>query len=353
VIVFPKKSEFEQPALLDAAIDCIGYGDERSKICKLYGYATGRLTRYTVGDLDQCLSRFGGIRLVVMDGSLVGGSFAEFFRMRGISVVTLHHNVESEYHLDSKTPVSLWGTCAKHINRCEKIAVELSDLNLTITQEDAETLVRLHPKCGRISCLGVFEPQSNPGQLESQADDEAEVIVCAITGSMGAYQTHDGVMYFLKTLYPLIEAEFPQVKFILAGRSPRKELYDHCRGRKNVEIVANPANMQDVIRRANLYLCPTRLGGGLKLRVMDGLKAGLPVLAHKVSARGYQGMAEKGYLHSFETADQFAAGFREMVKKFRDNGYSRSDIRKSYDEVFSFEQGTRRLSEMLRSAGFL
>ena len=61
---------------------------------------------------------------------------------------------------------------------------------------------------------------------------------------------------------------------IIAGRNPAAILIEKCKCLPNVTLIPNPENMQDILMQGDVYICPTRLGGGLILRIMDGLRLG-------------------------------------------------------------------------------
>lgn len=88
-----------------------------------------------------------------------------------------------------------------------------------------------------------------------------------------------------KNYFDIIDSEIPGFKMLLTGRNPSYEVLDFANNHKgNVEIVANPIDILSVVQKGIIYLCPTDIGGGLKLRVMDGLKSGMPILVHAISA---------------------------------------------------------------------
>ena len=87
---------------------------------------------------------------------------------------------------------------------------------------------------------------------------------------------------------------------IISGRNPDQRIIDTCSKISNVRLIPNPKDMSDIIRMADIYICPTRLGGGLKLRIMDGLRLGLPIITHSCSARGYDVFKNTGFFYSFK-----------------------------------------------------
>ena len=78
-------------------------------------------------------------------------------------------------------------------------------------------------------------------------------------------------------------------------------------------MIPNPESIDDIITDSDIYLCPTRLGGGIKLRVMDGLRLGIPVITHSCSARGYDYFIDKPYFKVFDICLQFTEKLQELI----------------------------------------
>ena len=143
----------------------------------------------------------------------------------------------------------------------------------------------------------------------------------------------------------MLKSIFPDSELTIAGRNPSPELGELCE-KAGIRLIPSPVSMDPVMEEADCYICPTSLGGGLKLRVMDGLRWGLPVLAHKKSARGYEQFIEHGCMLQYEDLDSF----RKALEKLSRLKLAKKDICALYDEIFSFRAGVERLDEILRNS---
>ena len=166
--------------------------------------------------------------------------------------------------------------------------------------------------------------------------------VYVITGNLSMLQTEQSLISWLKDEYPILLQEEPEAHIIVAGKAPTERIKNACRER-GVEVVDSPVNMQTVLSRGRYYLCPTSLGGGLKLRIMDGLKNGMPVLTHRVSARGYESFLNRS-VFSYQDPDSF----RDAWRKMKSIPLNREEIVRAYKEVFSFEAGIERVRKALQ-----
>ena len=97
------------------------------------------------------------------------------------------------------------------------------------------------------------------------------------------------------------------------------------------------------MRHADYYICPISAGSGMKLRVMDGLKQGLPVLCHEVSTAGYEKFMEDGMLHAYKDETTFMASLRKMLSM----DIPQHDIYESFRQYFSPEAGRERMRKAI------
>jgi glycosyltransferase involved in cell wall biosynthesis len=111
----------------------------------------------------------------------------------------------------------------------------------------------------------------------------------------------------------------------------------------DIKVIPSPDSMLPILAKAKYYICATSLGGGIKLRVMDGLQAGLPVVCHAVSARGYEAIVKKGLLLVYDDKKSF----RTQIEKLKKMHVNKIDIIAAYEEIFSFENGKERLRKIL------
>ena len=74
---------------------------------------------------------------------------------------------------------------------------------------------------------------------------------------------------------------------------------------------------------------------------MDGLRQGLPVVAHRKAARGYESFVGKG-LFLYDDAQTLRRALRAAAVPA-----DRAGMVRAYQSLFSFEAGVKRLSALL------
>lgn len=240
-----------------------------------------------------------------------------------------------------------------YMEEAERTAIQYGDLSLTLTDED-KSLLQMHydsQHISRIAKLGTFESMPEREGFSAKAEGEVKALkddLCfAITGTLGSYQTEVSVIPFLEEDYPELLKLLPQSRLIVAGRNPSIKLINACAKYPSVKLIANPNDMQEIISEADVYICPTCVGGGLKLRVMDGLKAGLPVITHAVSARGYDEFRKENCLFVYQDKNSFRTCVQELSQEISKEELDTVSIKNIYKSIFSFEAGVQRLKTIL------
>lgn len=337
-LLYPYKEGMEAQ-FINPKVDKIPVSYDKPKALKLLDLLLGRIHRYAN------IKKWIGERkfdLVVFDTSLVSFRLIDYFKRLGCKTIVIHHNYQYEYFRDNtKFPLSI--QTLYWCKRYEKEAVCKADLNLTLTNQDIE-LLKEHYDDGHavFAKLGVFEYKADEHKIKEHANNTHPIF--AITGTLGSYQTYESLYHWIEDYFPIFRKYFPESKLIVAGRNPSDKLTKLVTSNKNVEIIPNPTSMDDILDHSDFYICPTELGGGLKLRIMDGLSHGLPVVTHKVSARGYDDFEEKGYLFSYDSKESFES----CMKQLKEKTFNSAEIIKAYQGTFTFEAGVKRVGSIIK-----
>ena len=335
-LLCPQKGD-APPAGIDSRIRIIPVRETRSKFRKALSYLAGCIHRF-FGVFDEVLSsdRFD---TVVFDSCYVSRGLIGKAHLAGCRVITIHHNYQCDYVRANEVfpgilPTLFWTWIS------ERKAVRKSDLNLTLTAEDKELLYRHYDprRKSRIDVIGVFEYERKemPASKFPVGDP-----VFIISGNLSMRQTESPLLEWLDSCCPVLKEAIPAAVVLVAGKNPSDRLAERCR-ECGVELIPSPADMQAVLDRGRYYLCPASEGGGLKLRIMDGLKNGMPVLAHRAAARGYAPFLDRSV---FCYTD--AESFRDALLRLVSMPYDREETIRLYREVFSYDAGVSRLRALL------
>lgn len=341
-LLYPYKEGMEPEGINSEKIELIPVEDHRSNIKKFVDLCLGKRHRF-VGFAEQFIdpSKYD---IVVFDSSLASSKLIDKFTFAGIKAITIHHNYEIEYIKGDSNGIikypSLFWTYFQ-----EGKAVRKSVLNLTLTNQDAELFRKNYERNANCETLGVFDYQRRE---YSKVDNKDRGHHYVITGGLGSKQNEESLIPWFEYYYPILKKVDPLAKLTLAGRDPSAILVKmaECVG---AEIIPNPIDMGPILASGDYYICPTDRGGGLKLRIMDGLKVGMPVLTHAVSARGYDRFVQSKVVFPYHDAVSFECGLREMLS----GKMTQSEIQQTYIDNFSLDKGVDILKNILKKNNIL
>lgn len=320
---------------------------KRSQFSRLMSIFTGEMHRFTKYVKKLLKNNYKDYFLCVFDVSYIGGTLVDYVNSLGIKTATIHHNYQPTYFWDNRSSFFIRDYIfLSHIKRVERKSYMYSQFNLFLTQPDLLLFEKTYGfNNKRNGVIGTFEFKE--GRLPVVNDNDKcleNKLKLVISGSLSSVQTLDALDYFFKDLYPKISDEFD---VIITGRDPSSKLIQISEQDKNITLYPNPVDIASIISKGDIYLCPTRLGGGLKLRVMDGLKSGLPIITHSVSARGYEYFEKENFFFVFDTPEEFLDSLLKLKSQIKDHQFLRRQIQESYLSYFSFSSGLKRIARVL------
>jgi glycosyltransferase involved in cell wall biosynthesis len=162
-----------------------------------------------------------------------------------------------------------------------------ADLVLVFKVEDEQLLRRL----GISTPVRVIDPWIDE-PLTSGPEREPH---CALfAGAMFRRENADGAAWFLEHVWPRVRARSPQAQLVLAGAGPAPSLRAAAEEAGGVQVTGEVPDLLPYYARASLFVSPMFVGGGLKFKVAQALRCGLPVVATPNAAQGVSGHAPEG-----------------------------------------------------------
>lgn len=326
---------------------------KRSFIKKVYGLFTGKIHRFNpfvINYLEKNHQYFK-YSLCIFDGSIVAGDLVQYMKKKGIPTITIHHNFEIDFHKTSKHKDLIWLLNLIHIKNNESNAYKKCDLNLYISEKDKNKMESAYNRIQKGYVIGCFERNKITRNIIDESitikkENSKSSISLVISGTLASPQTEDGILYFLKQIWPSIDSLY-NIKLIITGRAPSDRIRTLCQKWTNITLTENPTDIDVIIQNGDIYVSPVKVGSGLKLRLMDGLKNGLPILSHEVSAYGYEYFQDYNWFKTFTSPDDFGSGLKEMIDLLEKKNINRKEIMCAYENYFSFDNGTNRIKDIL------
>jgi glycosyltransferase involved in cell wall biosynthesis len=104
-------------------------------------------------------------------------------------------------------------------------------------------------------------------------------------GNYGHPPNVDGLVWFVRAIWPAIRSAVPAGRLTVIGRNPTTEVMDLAKV-EGVDVIGYVPELAPYLERAALMVAPLRFGAGVKNKVTEALAAGLPVVTTQVGAQG-------------------------------------------------------------------
>ncbi len=201
--------------------------------------------------------------------------------------VVMAHNVESviwqRYHEAESNPLRRWyiGQQWRKFQRFERRILGTAECTVAVSDTDAR---RLRDDFGvaRVSVVenGVDTAYFQPRARRRRSDR------LLFLGSLDWRPNLDGLNWLLERIFPAVRAAEPSASLCLVGRNPPEALCRRVAALPGVELHANVPDVRPYLADCGMLVVPLRIGGGSRLKILEALASGTPVVSTRIGAEG-------------------------------------------------------------------
>jgi glycosyltransferase involved in cell wall biosynthesis len=247
-------------------------------------------------------------------------------------VVCDWHNVESElmrrYSRHAPSPARRFyaGVTARRLAHLERSAMSEFDAHIVVSERDRARLLEMAP-CARVFVAenGVDSDYFSDYEIEraharwlaGPGRSAAPQKACQgragsrrllFVGSMDYSANIEAVVRFAREVWPALHRQQPHTVFTVVGRSPSAEV--RALGRlPGVEVTGTVEDVRPYYREAFAAVVPLRIGGGSRLKILEAMAAGVPVVSTRLGAEGLDLYDGENIILADEAAEMSGALF--------------------------------------------
>ncbi|MFO0773267.1 MAG: glycosyltransferase family 4 protein [Nitrospiraceae bacterium] len=197
-----------------------------------------------------------------------------------------HHDVESckiavRAQKTSSLPLRTYFAMeAKKLAAAEYRWCPRFGVNAVVSEAEGDVLRAVNPAV-RVAVVpnGVdtefFRPRKDPGGQK--------IVFC---GSMDMHPNQEAVHYFIEKLWPSISAKVPTATFDIVGRKPPQWVEALAQTDSRVRVTGFVEDVRPYFEEATVCVSPIVSGGGTRLKILDSLAMGVPVVSTPFAASG-------------------------------------------------------------------
>ena len=159
-----------------------------------------------------------------------------------------------------------------------------ADVSIYPSDEEAAVVRELEPDVAVMSVM--------PFAFDHFGERRKPVSGCDIlfVAGFGHPPNEDGAVWFVEHIFPEIRRKVPAARILIVGSNPTARVRSLANGvnAQSVELHSNVTD-EELARfytKARVAVVPLRFGAGVKLKVIEALKDGVPLVTTPVGAQG-------------------------------------------------------------------
>jgi glycosyltransferase involved in cell wall biosynthesis len=144
-------------------------------------------------------------------------------------------------------------------------------------------------------------------------------------GRLDQYSNRDAILHFVDATWPLVIARYPDARLTIVGSNPPDRLRQLAAADARVTVTGFVDDVRSYFAEATAAICPIRDGGGTRIKVLDALAQGKPLVSTSIGAEGLELVPERDLLIG-DTPEAFA---RQIGRVFDDDALRASLARQA------------------------
>ena len=165
----------------------------------------------------------------------------------------------------------------------ERRILPLFDLALVCSRADQhQVAARRRPH--RAPAIEVF---CNGADIDGPQGADGDSRTLLFFGALNYQPNEDAALHFASVIFPLVKRSVADARFVIAGKAPSNALYALHNGR-DVVVSGYVNDKRTLFASATVIVVPIRVGGGTRIKILEAMAAGKPVVSTTVGCEGIE-----------------------------------------------------------------
>lgn len=250
--------------------------------------------------------------IVQLEGLYVCPYIPVIRKYSSAKIVYRAHNIE--YEIWDRTAFNSQGIkkwyikiLSKRIKKFETRLLNDYDLIVPITERDGNLLNKLgNNQPSHVSQTGIDSSELIPSAKNLEHPSLFHI------GSMEWTPNQEGLVWFLDNCWNEIHKKYPELKFYVAGRNAPAWLQKKLTA-PNVIFEGEVADAYEFMNSKSIMVVPLYSGSGMRIKVIEGMALGKPIVSTKVGTEGISTTSGKNIIVA-ENAEIFIESIYELIE---------------------------------------
>ena len=159
------------------------------------------------------------------------------------------------------------------------------------------------------------------------------------------YPNVDAVLYFYQEIWPRIKSEYTGIKFYVVGQGPPPEIQSLSQD-DAVIVTGRVDDVRPYLKKGRVFVCPVRLGGGFRGKILEAMAVGTPVVSSSLGAEGVPAVQRENIIVA-DNPEEFTKGILDLMNDEKLFERIRKQARKLVEEKFAWQKGVEVMEGVL------
>lgn len=209
------------------------------------------------------------------------------------------------------------GLEAQRLKQYEARLLEQFDQVLAVSEIDKRALLNAangsknaEPLASKIAVIPIAVDNTS-SQVKQRHPEPNHILTI---GTLFYPPNADGVRWFVKQVFPLIQNQIPNVTLSVVGPRPPQDLIDLSRQQPHaIQVTGYVPDLQPYFERAAVAVVPVRVGSGMRVRILETMARGVPIVTTSTGVEGIDAIDGEHLLVADEPA-KFAMAVERVLK---------------------------------------
>ncbi len=200
-----------------------------------------------------------------------------------------------------------WQREAEKTSRFETNLGRRFDATLCISPADAERLRAASPDIDWQSIAPCINLDEHCYRRREQSPP-----MLLFLGMLNYFPNVDAAEYFVRKIFPAVRNRVSGVEVCFCGHSPDSRM-QRLSKYPGVKVIGSVDDPSDFMERCSVFIIPLRIGGGVRLKLLQALAKGCAVVSTSIGSEGLA-FEHRKHLLIADEPDAFADGVVQLLK---------------------------------------
>lgn len=222
------------------------------------------------------------------------------------------HNVESSLGQAMVEAFPDRSDYRHHLETCSGIERRLfprADQVWAVSTEDQDVYLRMGLPEEKLRIVPNIPPPRGAGQAGADSESPREPGTAVFFGSLWYKPNEEAALAFAALAR---RCQGRGIRFLIAGRGASPALETAAKDTPGLELVGFVSDLQAMLARASVVVIPLQTGGGTKIKTLEAMAAGCPILTTPLGAEGL-GLEDGRHARILDLGEAFDGALVEMA----------------------------------------